>query len=111
MKFFYKKKAIEIPAKKVSEIGKILGLMFRTKNTDNLLFEFNKNTCMSIHSLFVFFPFLAIWLNDKNKVIEFKIVKPFSLLIKRKKLFSKLVEVPFNRKNKKILEFFVGKKI
>ena len=105
----YKKERINIPVKKVSSFGKILGLMFKAKNTENLLFEFRKKTKMSIHSFFVFFPFLAIWLDDENKVINFKIIKPFTLKVKPKKPFSKLVEVPFNNKNKKILGFFVGK--
>lgn len=110
MKIYLKKKKIEIPAKSVSSFGKFLGLMFRTKNTGNLLFSFNKNTKMPIHSLFVFFKFLAIWLDKKNKVIEFKIIKPFSPKISPRKPFSKLIEVPFNGKNRKILKFFVDGK-
>src|SRR3989344_2981150 len=110
MKIFYKNKKIEIPAKKVSPFGKISGLMFKSRNTENLLFEFKKNTNLRIHSFFVFFPFLAVWLNKKNKVIEIKIVRPFSFSIKPKKLFSKLVELPFNNKNKKNIKFLVGKK-
>lgn len=104
----YKNRKIEIPAKKVSELGKISGLMFRTKNTDNLLFEFKGKTRMKIHSFFVFFDFLAIWLDEKNKVIERKKIKPFSSGYSPKKYFSKLVELPINDKNKKIIQFFVG---
>lgn len=108
MKLHYKNKTIEIPVRKVSELGKISGLMFKTRDTDNLLFDFDKETNMSIHSFFVFFPFLAIWLDKNNSVVDFKIVRSFRLRVKSKKFFRKLVEVPFNDKNMKIINFFVG---
>ena len=111
MKISYKNKKIKIPVKLVSAFGKFSGLMFKTKNTENLLFEFKKETKLSIHSFFVLFPFLAIWLDKKNKVINFKKVNPFTPKINPKKSFSKLIELPFNDKNKKIIRFFVGKKI
>ena len=40
----YKNQQIKIPVKKVSEFGKFMGLMFKKKTTENLLFEFNKKT-------------------------------------------------------------------
>ena len=42
---------------------KFLGLMFR-KNSPPLLFVFNREKKLSIHSLFCK-PFIAIWLDDK----------------------------------------------
>jgi uncharacterized membrane protein (UPF0127 family) len=109
MKIHYKKKSINIPVKKVSYLGEGIGLMFHSKNTNNLLFEFNKQSNMKIHSIFVFFDFLAIWLNEKNKVIGWKVVKPFTPSVSPKKSFSKLIEVPINDKNRKISHFFDGK--
>jgi len=106
----YKNKKINIDAEKVSEIGKISGLMFKTRQTKNLLFEFGKETRIKIHSFFVFFKFLAVWLNDKNKVIEWKMIKPFSIGYSPKKHFSKLIELPLNGKNRKTIQFLVGKK-
>jgi uncharacterized membrane protein (UPF0127 family) len=106
----FKNKNIEIPVKKVSGLGKIIGLMFKKKTTDNLLFEFNEKTRLRIHSYFVFFDFLAIWLDKKNRVLEWKIIKSFTLNVKPKKSFFKLIEIPFNRKNKKIVKSFVGKR-
>ena|SRR3972149_6668163 len=106
----YNKRKINIPAKSVSFFGKIFGLMFKSKNTENLLFKFKKKTKMRIHSFFVFFPFLAVWTDKKNKVIKFKIVKPFSLNIGSEKPFNNLIEIPPNKKNKKIFNFFVDKK-
>lgn len=83
--------------------------MFKSRNSGNLLFEFKKNTGISIHSYFVFFPFLAIWLDDKNKIIEWKVVKPFTFRIKPKIKFRRLVEIPINGENRKIISLFVGK--
>jgi uncharacterized membrane protein (UPF0127 family) len=81
-------------AKRVSGLGMILGLMFRTRKTSPLLFEFKKDTKMAIHSFFVFFPFKAIWLDEKNRIIEQKLVRPFTFSVKPKKPFRKLIEIP-----------------
>lgn len=105
----YKNKKIRITVKKVSGLGKVIGLMFKKKTTENLLFDFKKKTDTRIHSYFVFFYFLAIWINKKNEVIEWEIVRPFILSMKPKKSFMRLIEIPLNRKNKKIIEFFVGR--
>ena len=105
MKISRKKKRIEIPVKKISQFGKFSGLMFKTKNTKNLLFEFKKETKLPIHSFFVFFPFLAVWLDKKNKILDFKKINPFNPRIRPKKSFSRLIELPFNDKNKKIIKW------
>ncbi len=84
---------------------KFTGLMFSSKeNSRALLFKFEKPTRLAIHSLFVFFDFLAIWLDKKNKIVDMKIVKPFRLSVKPKKSFSKLVEIPINKKYEKIVK-------
>jgi uncharacterized membrane protein (UPF0127 family) len=95
-----KSKKIKIKeVKKISEFEKIIGLMFHSKERcPAMLFEFKKQTNIRIHSLFVFFPFIAIWLDDKNKVVDIKIVKPFRLSIPSKKPFYKLLEIPLNKK-------------
>jgi len=91
--------------KKVNFIGKVIGLMFsRREKADSLLFEFEKLTKMKIHSYFVFFPFLAIWLNDDHEILALKEVKPFKINIGIRKSFSKLIEIPINNKNKNITE-------
>ena len=75
----------------------------RGKTAEALLFEFKKPTKWAITSYFVFFPFLAIWLDNKNKVMEMRKVKPFKFHIAPKKPFSKLVEIPINSKYEKIV--------
>ena len=95
-------KKINISCKKVSFFGGVRGLMFRNKETKNLLFEYSG----SIHSFFVFFNFLIIWLDKKNNVVDFKIIKPFRFHVKTEKKFKKFIEIPLNSKNKKIIDFF-----
>lgn len=89
--------------------NKLIGLMFKGRENDILLFEFDKEGIYPIHSFFVFFSFLALWLDKNNNLIDKRIVKPFELYIRPKKPFRKLIEIPFNDKNKKIVDFLVGK--
>jgi len=103
-------KKITIPdIKKCNLFWMIKGLMFTKRNKAKalLLFNFKKPRKAKIHSFFVFFPFIAVWLNDKNEVIEFKIVKPWIPLILPNKKFSKMVEIPINKKYSKIAEYFI----
>lgn len=73
------------------------GLMFRKKSKP-LLFIFSKPTQQSIHSFFCK-PFRAIWLNE-NKIIDEKVVKPFSFSVKPRELFTELVEIPLEEDNR-----------
>ncbi len=97
--FNYKGRKIKIKAKNCNFLGKFFGLMFKSREkSEALLFEFRKPVKIKIHSLFVFFPFAAIWLDDKNKIVDFKFVKPFNFIISPKKPCNKLIEIPMNRK-------------
>jgi uncharacterized membrane protein (UPF0127 family) len=109
MKILFKNKKIELKVKRLGLFGRFSGLMFKSNETGNLLFEFNHDVNMAIHSFFVSFDFIALWLDEKNRVVEWKIVKPFTVAVKPKKRFRKLIEIPFNNDNSKILRFFVGK--
>ena len=97
-------KIFYLDVKKLSYAGFLTGLMFKSKNSENLLFDMPGE--WGIHSFFVFFPFLALWLDEKNNVVDWKIVKPFSLFVKPKRKFSKLVEIPLNLKSQKIISIF-----
>lgn len=105
----YFKKKIKIDAQKVSSIGKFTGLMFKKSKTENLLFEFKNSQRAAIHSYFVFFPFVAVWLDTKNRIVETTIVKPFTSFVKPKNPVRKLIEIPINNRNKETLELIVGK--
>ena len=100
-------KNLFIQASKLNWLGHIRGLMFRSSKSENLLFNISSDKNPVLHSWFVFFPFLVLWLNDKNRVVEWKKVYPFSMGIKSSKKFSKFVEIPCNNKNKKLVRYFV----
>jgi len=103
IKFAGKELAIN-DVKRVSPIGKITGLMFRSSNTSALLFEFQKGR-KAIHSFFCK-TFLAVWTLDE-KVVDYMVVKPFIPLIKPKSDFDKLIEIPLNNKYTDVVNFFV----
>jgi len=111
MRVIYKNKAIDIDVKECSALGRVRGLMFRkVKKAENLLlFNFKKPVKWKIHSYFVFFDFLAVWLDEDNYVLEIKRVKPFRLSVGAKKSFYKMIEIPLNKKNENIFHFFVGR--
>ena len=86
---------------------KLRGLMFRSrKKAPIILFNIEKS---DLHSFFVFFRFLVIWLNN-GKVVVYEIVKPFSFSIKTEKKFDSILEVPISDDNRYIMDFIVGKR-
>lgn len=99
-------RAIKLNVRRTNSFTEFTGLMFKNRNTENLLFEFGKNVRIGIHSFFVFFEFLAVWMDENNNVLEYKIVRPFSPLIRPRKHFRKFAEIPLNGKNKKIIKYF-----
>ncbi|MDP2672927.1 MAG: DUF192 domain-containing protein [Nanoarchaeota archaeon] len=102
----HKWRKIKIPnVKKLSWFEKGIGLMFSSrKKAKALLFEFEKPTKMSYTSLFVFFPFIIIWLDSKNEVIDFKKINPFTFNIPSLKYYRKVLEVPFNNNYEGIIK-------
>ena len=107
----FKGRKIKLNVLKTGPIRKGTGLTFRTRNADNLLFDFGKEVYErgALTSFFVFFPFLTLWLDKENNVLEHQIIKPWILSILPKKPFQKVIEVPISPKNRKIIGFFVGK--
>jgi len=103
----YKKKKITLIAEDCNIFRKFSGLMFsRREKAGILLFDFKEKQKIVIHSFFVFYPFVAVWLDKKNKVVDLKIVKPFTFCVSPKKSCFKLVEIPINKKNGKTTNFF-----
>ena len=104
--FKIKGKKIYIGARKCGFFNS--GLMFRTSNTMPCLFEFNEPIKFKITSFFVFFPFVAIWLDKRNGIIRIKKVKPFTFAEYPGKPFSKLLEIPVNRRYEEKIKLLVG---
>jgi hypothetical protein len=101
---------VEIPdVEKMTGIMKGIGLTFKNAEEANaLLFEFSSDSRKGITSLFCP-PFLAIWLNKDNKVLEYKVVSPGKFIVKPQKNFRKLIEVPLNNKYSRVVEFILDK--
>jgi len=79
--------------KQAKGIRKYTGLMFRTRKTEPLLFEFDNPVYIPIHSWFVFFDFLAEW-TLKDGTVESRVIKPFTSKIYSSKPYTKLLETP-----------------
>ncbi len=102
----YKNKKFPLEVKKVNFFGKFIGLMFsRREKALALLFDFEKPTNQAIHSLFVFFPFVAIWLDENEKIVEIMKIPSWKFLIKPKKKFVRLIEIPVSKKYSEVIEF------
>ena len=95
-------------AEEKSFFGKISGLMFRTRDTKNVLFSFDKDVYLTLHSWFVFFPFLCIWLDERKNVIDVQMVMPFSTVVLPSGNFRHVIELPFNDGNEEIIHNLVG---
>ncbi len=101
----YKRKRIKIIAKDCNVLQKLVGLMFsRRESAKILLFNFKKKQKIRIHSMFVFYPFVAIWLDKRNRVVDLKIVNHFVFCISPKKESYGLVEIPISSQYKKLLK-------
>ncbi len=109
MKIKFKDKKINVNVKKCKGINMGIGLMFKNKNTDSLLFEFKNKHNHGIHSFFC--PaFLALWLDENDNILEFNLVKPNKLLVKPENKISKLIEIPLNKNNEKLINLFLEEK-
>lgn len=71
-----------------------------------LLFEFNCPNRMGIHSYFVFFDFLAVWVDSDDKVVQVDYVKPWTIFLRPNKRYVRLIEIPVNDKNGELINKF-----
>ena len=106
--FNYKNRKVKIDAKPCSFFS--LGLILKTRNTIPCIFEFEKPTNFKISSLFVFFPFIAVWLDGKNKVIDIQKIEPFTISARSKKPFTRLIEIPINKKYNKLAKSLISRR-
>lgn len=104
----HKGKKLTLKPKFCNFFERFKGLMFiRKEKAKALLFDFKKPVRIPIHSFFVFFPFLVLWLNNENEILEIRLVKPFNCLIHPKENFSKILEIPMNKKYNEIIKILV----
>ena len=74
---------------------KLRGIMFKKKLKKPMLFFFSRKASLenSIHSLFCFVTFDAIFLDENKKIVQTKTVKPFTLNVTPKPSLY-LIEAP-----------------
>ena len=107
----FRNKRISIECRRCSSFMKAAGLMFtRREKAEPLLFDFKKQARVPIHSLFVFFPFLAICTGNRGKIVDIKVIEPFRLSVRPKKPFLKLIEIPVNSRYSGAIQLLVGEK-
>jgi uncharacterized membrane protein (UPF0127 family) len=88
-----------------------LGLMFsRREKARALVFDFKKPVKIPIHSFFVRYEFIAIWLDHFGKIIEIRKVKPWSFRVFPSRSFVKLIEIPCNSEYEDICKALVEDK-
>jgi uncharacterized membrane protein (UPF0127 family) len=78
-------------------LARARGLMFRRGIRKPLLFVFDNGrerarASCAVHSLFVFFPFSAIFLNSEKRVVDVRVAGPFISLITPRKDSAYLIE-------------------
>jgi uncharacterized membrane protein (UPF0127 family) len=103
------KKEISFIAEECNMLEKTIGLMFsRREKAEILLFSFKQKQKIAIHSFFVFYPFLAVWLDERNRISKVKIIKPFIPYASSDRKCFRLAEIPISRKNRRIIKALVG---
>ncbi|GIU68720.1 MAG: hypothetical protein KatS3mg001_570 [Candidatus Pacearchaeota archaeon] len=87
-------KKYSLKGKELSGFEQFFGLMFKKKEkAEILIFKMKKPKKIKIHSFFVFFPFIAIFLNSRKEVVDIKVIKPFKFFFSSKKA-KFLIEIP-----------------
>jgi len=107
MKITHKGKMIKIDVERAGFFGRLMGLMFKSSNAENLLFEFSEEGNIAIHSFFCR-PFAAVWLDDKANINKVLLVNKWLPFISGKGKY--LIEIPVNSRNKEIINFLVEKR-
>jgi uncharacterized membrane protein (UPF0127 family) len=111
MIILYKNKKINMPhVKKLSGIKNFTGgLMFcRREKARAILFEFKNPSTFNFTSFFVFFPFVIIWMDKNENILDINVVKPFKWYIPSKKTYFKVLEVPINHFYRRQISSLVG---
>ena len=66
----------------VSFFEKLMGLMFSKPTDEALLFVYGRESRLSLHMFFVFYPIDVVWLSSEKRVVYLKPnFKPFTICI------------------------------
>jgi len=83
-----------------SFLSKLHGFMFSFSRKKAKIFIFTSEKNVWIHMLFVFMPLIAIWLDDKKRIADFRLMLPFMSRHSAKARYA--IEIPYNSRNKQI---------
>lgn len=87
----------EVLIKDCNFMQKIFGLMFSNKEKSRALkFSFNKPVNYALHSFFINYSFMVLWLGRENNILEIRKVRPWKFNIKSKIKFHSIIEIPIN---------------
>jgi len=108
-RFFKGKRFIDVSVFRQNKFTQFIGLMFSSSKTPIRLFSYKSDKSIKIHSWFVFYSFLIVWLDKKNHVIAYKKVNPFTTSVEAPKKFRSFIEIPIDEKYAREVRFIVGK--
>ena len=109
-RIFNRGKFIGLNVVRVNFFTQFTGLMFSRRKTAIRLFSHAVDRRMPIHSWFVFYKFLIVWLDSKKRVVEWRVVKPFTSFVLPRKVCCAFLEIPLDDKYNKEIKFVVGNK-
>ena len=107
MKFFSLRCSFSHFVREARGLSFVKGLMFSRSTHSPLLFSFP--VPLAIHSLFVFYPFLAVWMTKENRILRVDVVKPFCFHVSPPSRARRLLEVPLHVRYSSFGTFLVGK--
>ncbi len=110
LRVFNRRKHLQIEVKRVGFFTQFIGLMFSRRKTPIRFFSYSSDRKVPIHSWFVFYDFLIVWMDSENKIVSWKVVKPFTSLVLPTIDCRAFIEIPIDGKYRKELEFVVGKR-
>ncbi len=104
--FTFKKRKFNLNVKHFEGLRNFTtGLMFLSRKKANaLLFDFKKPKDFSFSGFFVFFPFLILFLDEKNNTIKMKKVSPFTWHVPTPKPYFRVLEIPINGRYRDIVK-------
>jgi uncharacterized membrane protein (UPF0127 family) len=107
LKFGKRKLLLNIKKQSFFEIGR--GLLFYSREkAPILMYKSNNPKLDAIHSWFVNFPFLAIWLDKNNNILEIRRIDPWKIHANHDGNWNKLIEVPISKRYDDKIKLLVG---
>ncbi|MBM3230614.1 hypothetical protein FJZ22_03115 [Candidatus Pacearchaeota archaeon] len=102
------KRSMQVSITQAQGVRILRGLMCTRSSHTPLYFKLRFP--FSIHSFFVFYPFFAVWIGKRNRILRTDLVSPFTFHISPPDGTTGLLEIPVHTKYTSQGTFLVGKK-